>query len=152
MKHGKLVTIGGLMLLTGIAFAQQSEWQDKLQENLDFYKKRIVENCGATDKLAIKWEGKLACNPNENCGKEYSSVGTLCTSGLDALNECQNNKVIKKEIGKISTIMCTRGKGTLSYKLAGSKLTFLVDPAYDKNNAAGQEADLIAKMKKDLDK
>lgn len=148
----KLATITGLLTAGTIVFAQQSEWQDKIQEDMDGYKARIVENCGASDKLAMKWEGKLTCNPRENCGKEYGSVSTLCTSGLDALNTCQDNKVIKKTFSKLTSITCTRGKGTLGYKYSGGKLTFMVDPAYDKNNAAGQESDLVEKMKKELDK
>jgi hypothetical protein len=148
----KLAMITGLLTVGTLVFAQQSEWQDKIQEDLDGYKARIVENCGTSDKLTLKFEGKLTCNPRENCGKEYGSVSTLCTSGTDALNVCQNNKVVKKAMGKVTSIVCTKGKGTLSYKLAGGKLTFAVDPAYEKNNASGQENDLVEKMKADLDK
>jgi hypothetical protein len=148
----KIATVGSLLVFGGIVFAQQSEWQDKIQEDLNGYKDRIVESCGASDKLTLKFEGKLACNPRENCGKEYGSVSTLCTSGTDAVNDvCLNNKALKKAMSKVTSISCTLGKGTLSYKLAGGKLTFMVDTKVE-NNAAGQEADLVAKLKKDLDK
>jgi hypothetical protein len=152
MRLGKFVTISGVLVFCSIAFAQQSEWQDKLQEDLDYYKKQLVSECGAAESIALKWDGKLACNPREICDKDYAAVSTLCTSGLDGIrNTCQSNKVVKKEMAKVSTFTCSHGKGTLSYKLAGSKLTLYVDGAH-KDNAAGQEDKFVTKLKKDLDK
>jgi hypothetical protein len=148
----KLATITGLLMVGTVVFAQQSEWLDKIQEDMDGHKPHVVDACGTSDKLTMKWDGKLACNPRESCATESASVSTLCTSGLDALNVCQNNRVVKKAIGKVTSITCVRGKGPLAYKLTGGSLTFYVDPTYDKNNVAGQESDLVGKLKADLDK
>jgi hypothetical protein len=152
MKLMMKVGIGAMVLLAGgVALAQESEFQDKMQEDLDSYKKRIIENCGTTDKLTIKFAGKLGQNPRET-GENYTSVGTLCTSALDATSSiCQGNKVVKKAFSKLTSIVCTKGKGTMSYSLKGGKLTFMVDGTYDKNNASGQQSDLDKKIRKDLD-
>jgi hypothetical protein len=153
MKIVKTVTFTGCLLLGGVAFGQQSEFKQKLQEDMDGYKDRIVTNCKATDKLKMVWEGgSFGVNPRESEKPDWNAVSTLCTSGLDALNACQENEPVRKAIGKVTTISCTTGKGTLSYKLAGTKLTFSVDPSFTKNNASGQESDLVTKMKKDIDK
>ena len=143
------------LLLTGsIAVAGgESENQDKMQEDLDSYKARIVENCGTTDKLSIKWNGKLGSNPREVQKGDYSSVGTLCQSALDATsNVCQSNRVVKKAFGKLTSITCQKGTGPIGYKFKGARLSFTVDTKYDKNNAAGQQSDLEEKLKVDLDK
>lgn len=153
MKKLKLGIIAGVLTLGGIVFAQESEFQGKIQEDMDGYKEQIVRDCGTTAKLVMRYEGKLGSNPRETKEGDYTAVSTLCTSGLDAMHDvCQNNKVLKTAMSKVSTITCTKGKGTLDYKLAGGKLTFTLDSTYDKNNAAGQESKLVEKMKKDLDK
>ena len=135
------------------ALAQQSEFLQKLQEDMDYYQKQIVENCKAPDKLAMKWTGgKLKGNPRETLEGQYSAVSTLCTSALEGLNSsCQDNKVVASKISKVSTINCTVGKGTIGYKLKGGDLTFSIDTAYDKNNPAGQRDDLVKKLKAELD-
>jgi hypothetical protein len=152
----RLIQLGlvSVVLATGgIVLAQESEFQAKIQEDLDGYKKQIVENCTATDKLTLKWEGKLGSNPRESEKPEYNAVTTLCTSALDALSQtCQSNGVVKKAASKLNKVVCTKGKGTIGYSLKGSVITFSVDPSFTKNNAAGQESDLVEKMKKDLDK
>jgi hypothetical protein len=154
MRMIKKVTLGALFLLFGsVAFAQESEFQDKIQEDLDGYKSQTVSNCGTSDKLTLKWTGKLGFNPREIKEGDYSSPSTLCTSGLEGLNSaCQSNRVVKKAIGKVTGIVCQRGTGTLGYTLKGSTLTFIVDPKFDKNNAAGQRDAFITKLKDDLDK
>ena len=151
----KLVAgIGGIVLAFGaVALAQQSEFQAKIQEDMDGYKKQIVDNCGAGGGLAMRWVGKLAVSPRESEKPEWNAVSTLCTSALDGLSStCQSNGPVKTAASKLKTITCTMGKGTINYKLSGGEITFTVDPSYTKNNAAGQEADLVAKLKKDLDK
>lgn len=150
MKMG----IGAIVVLTSsVALAQESEFQGKMQEDLDGYKAQIVDACGTSDKLTLKWNGKLGSNPRETAEGNYSSSGTLCTSALEGLHSaCQDNKVVKKAVGKVTSIVCQKGTGTISYKLAGGTLTFSVDPKFDKNNAAGQRDSLVDKMKKDLDK
>jgi len=153
MKLLKLGIIAGVVMLGGVVFAQESEFQGKIQEDMDGYKKQIVEACSATDKLVMRYDGKLGSNPRETKEGDYSAVSTLCTSGLDAIHDgCTNNKVVKKALGKVTTFVCTKGKGTLDYTFKGGTFTFKVDPAYSKNNAAGQESDFLDKLKKDLDK
>jgi hypothetical protein len=138
---------------TGIVVAAESEFQDKMKEDLDGYKAQIIEGCGTTDKLDIRWEGKLGSNPRETQKGDYSSVGTLCTSGTDAIHSaCINNKVVKKALSSLTAITCSRGKGTLSYSLKGGTLALKVDASYDKDNAAGQEDKFLNKLKDDLDK
>ncbi len=151
-KHQAAVGIAVVLGLGGVVFAQQSEFQEKIQEDLDYYKKQIVENCGAPESLTFKWNGKLGGNPRESEKPDWHSVSTLCTSALEGtVNACQSNKVVKAAVGKASTIVCTAGKGTINYKLAGKTLTFTVDPSYTKNNPAGQRDDLVKKMKKEID-
>jgi len=139
--------------LGGIVFAQQSEFQDKIQEDLDGYKTQFVDNCGSSKSLVLKWNGKLAVNPRESEKPDWNAVSTLCTSALEGtVGACQSNKPVKAAIGKVSTVICTMGKGTIAHKLAGNTLTFTVDPSFVKNNAAGQRDDLVVKLKKDIDK
>ena len=152
-KHQVAVGVAVVLGLGGIVYAQQSEFQEKIQEDLDGYKSQIIDNCGSPKGLTLKWTGKLAVNPRESEKPEYNAVSTLCTSALEAtVNACQSNKPVKAAVGKVNTIVCTAGKGTIGYKLAGATLTFTVDPSFDKNNPAGQRDDLVTKMKKDIDK
>jgi hypothetical protein len=153
MKLLKLGIIAGVVMLGGVVFAQESEFQGKIQEDMDGYKAQIVEGCGTTDKLVMRYDGKLGSNPRETKDGDYTAVSTLCTSGLDAIHDaCINNKVMKKALGKITTFVCTKGKGTLDYTFKGGTFTFKLDSSYAKNNASGQEADFEAKLKKDIDK
>jgi hypothetical protein len=150
----KQFAVGAAVILGlgGVVFAQQSEFQAKIQEDLDGYKTQIIDNCGSPKSLTLKWNGKLAVNPRESEKPDYTAVSTLCTSALEGTSyACQDNKVFKAAIGKVSTITCTMGKGTIGYKLAGNALTFTIDPSYTKNNAAGQRDDLVKKMKKEID-
>ena len=151
-KHQVAVGIAVVLGLGGVVFAQQSEFQEKIQEDLDGYKSQIIDNCGSKS-LTLKWNGKLGGNPRESEKPEWNAVSTLCTSALEGtVNACQSNKPVKAAVGKVTTIVCTAGKGTIGYKLAGSTLTFTVDPSFTKNNAAGQRDDLVVKMKKEIDK
>jgi hypothetical protein len=152
-KQQVAVGIAVVLGLGGVVYAQQSEFQEKIQEDLDGYKAQLIDNCGSPKSLTLKWNGKLAVNPRESEKPDYNGVSTLCTSALEAtVNACQGNKPVKAAVGKVTTIVCTAGKGTIGYKLAGATLTFTVDPSYTKNNAAGQRDDLNTKMKKDIDK
>ena len=127
MRLTKLTIITSLLAFTTLAFAQQSEFQEKLQEDLDSYKSRIVNNCGTDEKLSLKWTGgKLAGNPRESTKPEWNAVSTLCTSGLEAIeNACGGNKVVKSKLSKLQVVACKPGKGTMGYTLAGSQLTFV---------------------------
>jgi hypothetical protein len=150
-KHQVAVGIAVVLGLGGVVFAQQSEFQEKIQEDLDGYKSQIIDNCGSKS-LTLKWNGKLGGNPRESEKPEWNAVSTLCTSALEGtVNACQSNKPVKAAVGKVTTIVCTAGKGTIGYKLAGATLTFTVDPSFTKNNAAGQRDDLVLKMKKEID-
>jgi hypothetical protein len=150
MKMGAVAIV---LFAGSVAIAQESEFQDKIQEDLDGYKAQIVDACAAPAKLTLKWNGKLGGNPRETEAGAYSAVSTLCTSALEGLHSvCQDNKVVKKSIGKVSGIVCQKGTGTIGYSLKGATLTFAVDVKFDKNNAAGQRDDLVSKLKKDLDK
>jgi hypothetical protein len=153
LRLTKLTIAASLLTFTTLAFAQQSEFQDKLQEDLDSYKSRIVSNCGTDEKLAMKWTGgKLANNPRESTKPEWNAVSTLCTSGLEAIeNACGGNKVVKSKLSKLQVVACKTGKGTMSYTLAGTTLTLTIDPSYTKNNPAGQRDDLVQKIKNKLD-
>jgi len=152
-KQQVAVGIAVVLGLGGVVYAQQSEFQEKIQEDLDGYKTQIIDNCGSPKSLTLKWNGKLAVNPRESEKPDYNAVSTLCTSALEAtVNACQSNKPVKAAIGKVTTITCTAGKGTIGYKLAGAALTFTVDPSFTKNNAAGQRDDLVTTMKKNIDK
>src|SRR5262245_12682711 len=155
LLNKKLVAgISGIVLAFGaVALAQQSEFQAKIQEDMDGYKKQVIDRCGTTQSLAMRWVGKLAVNPRESEKPEWNAVSTLCTSALDGLYQtCQNNGPVKAAFSKVKTVTCTMGKGTLSYKLGGGEVTFTVDPSFTKNSPAGQEEDLVTKLKKDLDK
>jgi hypothetical protein len=152
-KQQIAVGVAVVLGLGGVVFAQQSEFQGKIQEDLDGYKNQIIDNCGAAKTITLKWSGKLAVNPRESEKPEWNAVSTLCTSALEGtVSACQSNKPVKAAVGKVSTIICTAGKGTIGYKLAGKTLTFTVDPSFTKNNAAGQRDDLVLKIKKGIDK
>lgn len=153
MKKLQLGVIAGVLTLGGIVFAQESEFQGKIQEDMDGYKAQIVRDCKSSDKTVMRYDGKLGFNPRETKEGDYSAVSTLCTSGLEAIHDgCNNNKVVQGAMAKVSTYVCTKGKGTLDYSLKGGTLTLKVDPAYDKNNPAGQRDKFLEKLKKDLDK
>ena len=154
MKKQQLaVGLAVVLGLGGIVYAQQSEFQEKIKEDLDGYKSQLIDNCGSPKSLTLKWNGKLAVNPRESEKPDWNAVSTLCTSALEgAVSACQSNKPVKAAIGKVSSIVCTMGKGTVGYKLAGSTMTITVDPSFTKNNPAGQRDDLVTKLKKDIDK
>jgi hypothetical protein len=149
----KTTVIASVIAFTTLAFAQQSEYREKLQEDLNSYKDRIIASCGTTDKLEIKWTGaKLDGNPRESTKPEWNSVSTLCTSALEAVDTvCLNNKVVKSKLSKLTTIGCKGGKGAMDFKLAGATLTLTIDPSYTKNNPAGQRDDLDKKLRNKLD-
>jgi len=148
-----LAGVGGIVLAMGaVALAQQSEFQAKIQEDMDGYKPTVVDRCGTTKSLGMRWVGRLAVHPHESEKPEWNSVANLCMAALDGLYQtCQTNGPVKTAVSKVKTVTCTMGKGTLSFKLSSAELTFTLDPSFTKNNVAGQEADLVAKLKKDLD-
>jgi len=153
MKLVKFGIVAGIVTISGVALAQESEFQGKIQADMDSYKERIVTDCGTTPKLVMRFDGKLGTNPREIKDGDYSDVTTLCTSALEGLQTaCHDNKVVKQAASKVATLVCTRGKGTIDYKIKAGTITFTLDTAFDKNNAAGQRDALVDKLKKDLDK
>lgn len=128
------------------ALAQESEFKQKLQEDLAEYESDILSSCGA--KVSVAWAGgALGSNPRE------SGVSTACTSATSALVEaCTNNAAVKKKLGKLKKVVCKKGKGTLAYALAGSTITFMIDTAFTANNVSGQTADLVKKMTTAIEK
>jgi len=149
----RTVFVGVIAIGGGIALAQESEFQAKIQEDLNSLQPRIVNKWGATDKLDVRFEGKLGGNPRQTAAGDHSSVSTLCKVGLEAIEDaCGSNKVVHDALSKLTTITCTRGKGSLSYAVAGSQLTLSIDTSFGKTNPAGQRDDLKARIKKDLDK
>jgi hypothetical protein len=87
MKLLKLGIIAGVVMLGGVVFAQESEFQGKMQEDMDGYKAQLVEACGITDKVVVRYDGKLGSNPREIKEGDYTGISTLCTSGLDAIHD-----------------------------------------------------------------
>jgi hypothetical protein len=140
-----------MVLFAVPAMAQESEFKGKLQEDLDGYAKSVLNGCGATVK--VTWGGgKLGFNPRESEKPEWNSVSTLCTSALEAVESaCLNNGAVKEKLAKLTTVTCSKGKGTIGFTLKGATLTLTIDPSFAKNNAAGQRDDLVKKLKKDLD-
>jgi hypothetical protein len=143
----------GLAAIAGIAFAQQSEFQAKIAADMKAYQPRIVRNCGASDRLEMRFEGKLDVNPHQTAPGDKFGVSTLCTAGLAAIEYvCNNNKTVASALSRVTDITCVRGSGPLSYKLAGSHLALLFDATYDKTNSGGQRDDLVKAFKRDLDR
>jgi hypothetical protein len=146
----KLLIVAIGLLVTTSAFAQESEFKAKLQEDMDSYIKQFTGSCGSTPKMT--WQGgKIGMNPRETKEGDYSSISTLCTSGLEGAAFACSNAEVKKAFAKLTEVQCKRGKGTLAYTFKGNVLSIALDTAFDKNNPAGQESDLTDKIKKDLD-
>jgi hypothetical protein len=154
-KHTQLAIVGGIIVsgISAVALAQHSEYQAKIQEDLDGYKDRIVSGCKTAPDLTLRWEGKLEGNPRDSEREGWNAISSLCTAGTDAIyNTCTDNKAVQRALGSLKRVVCTRGKGTMSYRLAKGTITFIVDPSFTKNNIAGQEQDLVVRLKKDLDR
>ena len=142
--------VAATLLFSTSAMSQESEFVGKLQEDLDGYKDQVKSNCGITPRMA--WTGgKLGSNPRESAKPEWNAISTLCTSAIDGMNQACSNAVVKKGLEKVTSIECTKGKGTIVHALKGTKLTFKIDPSFVANNASGQTNDLVEKMKKSMD-
>lgn len=154
MRTLSKIAIGSLLLISSIAFAGgESEHQDKMQEELDSWKPRLISSCGNSDKMTAKWHGKLGTNPRAVAEGEANSLLDLCRSAMDATGfTCANNRVVKQTIGKVTAVVCQRGTGTIGYSLKGTTLTFTVDGKFSKKNTNEQEEALTEKLKTDLDK
>lgn len=154
MRRMMKIGLGAVILFAGsAALAQESEYQNKMQEDLDYYKPQLVNNCGVSDKLTIKYVGKLGSNPRERQG-EGTAPSTLCGNALDAVvYSCQTSEPVKKAMAKLKSVVCTRGSGALDYKLKGADLTLMIDPSFKHTGPPATPKDaLVAKLKKDLDR
>ncbi len=154
MKRIAQLIIGtSVLAVSVVAFAQASEFRKRIQEDLDSWKPEFVSSCGNSDRLTFTFEGKLDASPSDTKAGDASSVSTLCKAAFEGtVYACRENEVVKKEIGKVTAISCTKSAGTIGYRLAGGKLTITVDPAYSKDNPDSQRDALVAKLRKDLDK
>ncbi len=146
----RLPLVAVVVVLSLPAFAQESEFKAKLQEDLDKGVSSVSNGCGATVK--VTWEGgKLGFNPRQNEKPEWHSVSTLCGMGTDAIESaCLNNAAVKAQLAKLTKVSCTKGKGTLSVKVVKDTLTISIDPSFG-NSPADQRDALVTKLKKDLD-
>jgi hypothetical protein len=151
MRTARWLLPATMMLVAVPALAQESEFQKKIQEDMNDRIDDVQSACKITVKM--RWSGKLGFNPRESEKPKWNAVSTLTTSGIMAVEDaCRSNAAVKKAVSKVKTIEAKKGKGTISYKLAGAKLILTVDPSYTKNNPAGQQNDLMNKLVKDLDK
>ncbi len=151
-RLAQLITATSVLNISVVAVAQASEFRKQIQEVLDAWKPEFTSSCGNPDTLTFKFDGKLDSNPRDTKAGDAASVSTLCDSAFEGVvYTCRENEVVKKVIGGVTKISCTRGAGTIGYKLASGNLTLTVDPAYAKTNPSGQRDDLVAKLRKDLD-
>ena len=152
MQVKPTIAIATLIAATTLAFAQQSEFQTKLQEDLATSKKQVIASCGTTDKVALKWTGgKLPHDPRERTN-DQPSISILCKMAIEATTTaCQKNAVVKEKVGKVTEVACAWGKGPLGYKLASSTLTLTIDRTFTKDNPATQRDALSKKLRAELD-
>jgi hypothetical protein len=144
-----ILSVGAAAIAAG-----ESEYQAKLQEDLDYYKPQMVNNCGVADGIAIKFVGKLGSNPRESQGDNWG-VSQLCSQAIEAVvYSCQTSEPVKKAMTKLKSMVCTRGSGELGYSLKGSEITLTIDVTHrDKKNTGLSPKDhLVDKLKSDLDK
>ena len=148
MRKVQLAVVAMVLGAGTVVFAQESEFQNKMQEDLDFYKPQFVSKCHTSDAITFKFAGKLGANPRE------TRVSISCTQAVEAaLYSCDTNATVAKALSKVKTVTCTLGTGPYSYKLSGASLTFTVDDKYDDHKDKVYQKDgLVAKIKKDLDK
>jgi hypothetical protein len=145
--------VAAILTIASVAFAQESEFQGKIQEDLDGQKAQVIYGCGMPATLTLHYQGKLGSNPREPAKPNYNGVSALCTSAVGALNDaCQTNAVVKGKESKITSIICTTGHGAMDYSISGTTETLKVDPSFTTNNASGERRDLVEKLKKDMDK
>ncbi len=143
-RIAQLIMGTSVLAVSVVAFAQASEFRKRIQSDLDSWKPEFTSSCGNSDSLTFKFDGKLDSNP--------SDVSTLCSAAFEGtVYACRENEVVKRKIGQVTAISCTKSAGTIGYRLAGSRLTITVDPAYSKDKPDIQRDALVAKLRKDLD-
>jgi len=154
MRSMTKIGLTALVLFSGsFAFAQESEFQKKMQDDLDYYKPQLVNNCGVTDKISITYVGKLGANPRETKGNGWAPA-QLCGMGLDAIvYSCQTSAPVKKVMAHLTNVVCTAGTGEIKYKLHGGDLSLIIDASYrDTSTSLSPKEVLVNKLKKDLDR
>jgi hypothetical protein len=144
----RLLLALGVVLCATPAFAQEAEYKQKLQDDLNVYVKDFAEQCGASVK--IDWVGgKLGKNPREPESKGGNSVSVLCTCGLEAAFQSCADANVKKQLAQLTEVKCGRGKGALSYSHNGKVLTINIDPSFVTTTPPEQRDALKAKITKD---
>jgi hypothetical protein len=137
-----------VFVVSFFAVAEESEFREKMQEDMDGYVSSYKNNCGIDVKMHWKG-GKFGTNPRE------TNVSILCRSGLHAIEQaCAENKIVKSKLSKIKNIHCNKGKGNLSYKIDGETLNIFLDndaKITQDNNPASQTSILNKKIITDLD-
>jgi hypothetical protein len=148
MRKVQLAVVTMVLGAGTVVFAQESEYQSKMQEDLDFYKSQFVNKCHTSEAITFKFIGKLGANPRE------SRVSVSCTQAVEAaLYSCDTNKTVAKALSKVTSVSCSLGSGPYSYKLSGANLAFTIDASYDDHKDKQFQKDaLVSKIKKDLDK
>jgi hypothetical protein len=157
MRRTAQITFIAISLGIGTgAYAQVSEWNAKIQEDLDFYKGQFVSKCKTAEEPAFRFVGKLEGNPRE------TRVSISCTQAVEAaLESCDSSTFASKgketpvvrALSKVKTVTCNLGSGPYNFRLSGGDLTFTVDAKYDdKKDKATQKDALIAKIKRELDR
>lgn len=140
----------GVLLCASAAQAQESEWKQKLQEDMNVYVKDFASFCGATVKT--DWVGgKLGHNPREPQKKGQNAVSVLCTCGLEAAFQACENSEVKKQLATLKEVQCTHGHGPLAYAHKGETLTITIDPAFVDKSPSAQRDDLKRHIIKDKD-
>jgi hypothetical protein len=150
MRIYQMAVIGACLAMGAPAFAQQSEFQQSIHDDLNNYQKDIAKDCGSTDKLTIDWVGKLANAPRDPEQKGWHTVTELGTSAVHALWTSCSNKAVAKAMSKMTAIVVTRGTGDPTFKFDGSKVTLTIDPSNTKDTPT-QHAALVDQIKKQLD-
>jgi hypothetical protein len=137
-------------LVSSSAFAVESEFAKRMQEDLNTYKAGLESACGS--RVRLTWTGgKLDHDPRASEKPEWNALATMCASAIDALQTaCAENSPVRKAAGKITRIECKPGKGTMAYSMKGTTAVFTVDPSFTGSNPSSQTTDLVAKLKKDL--
>jgi len=89
MRKVQLAVVTMVLGAGTVVFAQESEFQNKMQEDLDFYKPQFVSKCHTSDAITFKFAGKLGANPRE------TRVSISCTQAVEAaLYSCDTNATV----------------------------------------------------------
>jgi len=74
----KIAIIAGVVLTGTVVFAQESDFRGKIQEDMDGYKEQIVRDCSTTDKLVMRFDGKLGAGREDGEGEPLAAGQEQC--------------------------------------------------------------------------